>query len=85
MYAFATRAHPGQGAFQYPQQLTSPMPVFLDDSERTSFLTTKIIHNCLLTDRYPPGRGPVVGNLANAWPPEIGRRAIEHWRAHGYR
>lgn len=32
VYAFATRAHPGQGAFQYPQQLTSPMPVFLDDS-----------------------------------------------------
>ena len=31
VYAFATRAHPGQGAFQYPQQLTSPMPVFLDD------------------------------------------------------
>lgn len=56
-----------------------------DDIEAHSFLAGKVIHNCLLGDRFPAGQRPVKGTLANGWPAEIQQRVLARWHAYGYR
>ncbi|GGR89251.1 UbiD-like decarboxylase [Streptomyces aureoverticillatus] len=85
VYAFASRAHPGTGAFPYPDRLASYLPVFMDSQERTTCSTTKVVHNCLLADRYPPGARPVVADFRHGWPLDIQNRVLENWHAYGYR
>lgn len=85
VWAFATRAHPEHGEFHYPHLPSDQLAVYLDETEAHSFLAGKVIHNCLLGDRFPAGERPVKGTLANGWPAEIQQRVVNHWHAYGYR
>lgn len=84
VWAFATRAHPEHGEFHYPDLPSDQLAVYLDEKEAHSFRAGKVIHNCLLADRYPPGKRPVKGTLENGWPAEIGQRVRNRWHEYGY-
>ncbi|KWT63515.1 decarboxylase UbiD [Streptomyces albus subsp. albus] len=85
VHAFASRAHPGTGTFAYPGRLAAYLPVFMGSEERVTCSTTKVVHNCLLADRYPPGERPVVADFRHGWPPDVQRRVLDNWHAYGYR
>jgi 4-hydroxy-3-polyprenylbenzoate decarboxylase len=85
VWAFATRAHPEHGEFHFPNLPSDQLAIYLDETEAHSFRAGKVIHNCLLGDRFPAGRRPVKGTLANGWPAEIQQRVLARWHAYGYR
>jgi 4-hydroxy-3-polyprenylbenzoate decarboxylase len=85
VWAFASRAHPLHGEIAFPQQAQNNLPVFLDDSEKFTYHATKVIHNCLLADRFPQGSRPIAADLERGWPPEIVRRVRENWTSYGFR
>jgi UbiD family decarboxylase len=85
VWAFATRAHPEHGEFHFPCLPSDQLAIYLDETEAHSFLAGKVIHNCLLGDRFPAGQRPVKGTLANGWPVEIQQRVLTSWHAYGYR
>lgn len=85
VWAFATRAHPEHGEFHFPDLPSDQLAIYLDETEARSFRAGKVIHNCLLGDRFPAGQRPVKGTLANGWPAEIQQRVLTSWHAYGYR
>jgi len=85
VWAFATRAHPEHGEFHFPDLPSDQLAIYLDETEAHSFRAGKVIHNCLLGDRFPAGQRPVKGTLANGWPAEIQQRVLTSWHAYGYR
>lgn len=84
IWAFATRAHPEHGEFHFPGLESDQLAVYLDEEEAHSFRAGKVIHNCLLADRFPGGQRPVKGNLENGWPDDIRRRVLDNWNAYGF-
>jgi 4-hydroxy-3-polyprenylbenzoate decarboxylase len=84
VWAFATRSHPERGEFHFPGQLSDQLAVYLDEQEAHSFRAGKVIHNCLLADRFPAGQRPVKGSLENGWPDDIRRRVLANWNAYGF-
>ncbi|MHB8348739.1 MAG: UbiD family decarboxylase [Acidiferrobacterales bacterium] len=85
VWAFATRAHPEHGEFHFPDLLSDQLAIYLDEQEAHSFRAGKVIHNCLLADRFPQGRRPVKGSLENGWPPEVQDKILRNWVSYGYR
>jgi 4-hydroxy-3-polyprenylbenzoate decarboxylase len=85
VWAFATRAHPQHGEFHFPALPSDQLAIYLDEAEAHSYRAGKVIHNCLLADRFPAGQRPVKGTLANGWPAEIQQRVLARWHAYGYR
>lgn len=85
VWAFASRAHPHHGEIEFPGQAQNNLPVFLDPEEKFTYHATKVIHNCLLADRYPRGERPVAADLAHGWPEDVAQRVIAQWHRYGYR
>jgi 4-hydroxy-3-polyprenylbenzoate decarboxylase len=84
VWAFATRAHPAHGEVYFPDQSNVGLSVYLDGDERTSWRSTKVIYNCLLSDRYEKIDRPVKGSFDNAWPENIRRTVLNSWKKYGY-
>ncbi len=84
VWAFATRSHPEHGQVTFPAELTDPLATYLDGEEAHSFHAAKVVHNCLLADRFVADQRPVKGSFQNAWPPEIQQRVLDRWAAYGY-
>jgi UbiD family decarboxylase len=85
VWAFATRAHPAHGEVYFRDEAQNNLAVFLDPNEKFAYHVTKVVHNCLLGDRYPPAERPVAGSLANTWPASVQRRVADRWHEYGYR
>lgn len=85
VWAFATRAHPHHGEIYFPHRAQNNLPLFLEPDEKFSYHTTKVVHNCLLADRFAKHERPVAADLAHGWPPEIQQRVLDGWQAYGYR
>lgn len=85
VWAFATRAHPEHGEFHYPGLPSDQLAIYLDPDEAHSYRAGKVIHNCLLADRFPPGARPIKGTLANGWPEEVRQKVLGSWGDYGYR
>jgi UbiD family decarboxylase len=85
VWAFASRAHPHHGEIYFEGQAQNNLPVFLDPNEKFTYHATKVIHNCLLADRFPVGERPVSADLEHGWPPEVRNRVLQNWRGYGYR
>jgi 4-hydroxy-3-polyprenylbenzoate decarboxylase len=85
VWAFASRAHPSHGEIYFKNEAQNALPVFLDPDEKHTFRTVKVVHNCLLADRFPPAERPRRSDLLNGWPPEIRDRVLANWAAYGYR
>jgi UbiD family decarboxylase len=83
--AFASRAHPHHGEIYFEGQAQNNLPVFLDPQEKFTYHAAKVVHNCLLADRFPAAERPVAANLANGWPEHVRERVIKNWTAYGYK
>jgi 4-hydroxy-3-polyprenylbenzoate decarboxylase len=84
VWAFATRAHPEHGEVRFPAEPFADLAVYLDEEEKHSYMATKVIHNCLLADRFPEQHRPVKGSLNNGWPKDIQARVVQRWSEYGY-
>jgi len=85
VWAFASRAHPHHGEIYFPGQAQNNLPVFLDPDEKFTYHATKVIHNCLLGDRFLGEDRPVAADLQHGWPVEIRDRVLQNWNKFGYR
>ena len=84
VWAFASRAHPHHGEIEFANFAQNILPVFLDPSEQSSYRATKVIHNCLLADRFAIKDRPVVADLVHGWPAELAARVVADWHRYGY-
>jgi UbiD family decarboxylase len=84
VWAFATRAHPEHGEVHFKDLPTQQLSVYLSPEEAHTYRSGKVIHCCLLADRFPPGERPVKGSFENGWPPEIQQRVLDRWSEYGY-
>jgi 4-hydroxy-3-polyprenylbenzoate decarboxylase len=85
VWAFATRAHPALGEIYFPEKDNVDLYVYLEQKEKGTWRSTKVVHNCLLADRYPPDALPRKGTLTNGWPAEIQQKVLSSWQKYGYR
>ena len=85
VWAFASRAHPHHGEIYFSDLPQNNLPVFLDPNEKFSYHASKVIHNCLLADRFSSDQRPVAADLEHGWPPEIQQRVLSNWRGYGYK
>jgi 4-hydroxy-3-polyprenylbenzoate decarboxylase len=84
VWAFASRAHPSHGEIYFNDEAQNILPVFLDPNEKFGFRVTKVIHNCLLADRYPVNERPLRSDLEYGWPRQIKEQVLERWQSYGY-
>lgn len=84
VWAFASRAHPHHGEIYFEGMAQNNLPVFLDSDEKFTYHATKVIHNCLLADRFAPAERPVAATFAQGWPPEMQRHVLDNWKAYGF-
>ena len=85
VWAFASRAHPSHGEVYFRNEAQNALPVFLDPDEKHTFKTVKVIHNCLLADRFAAAERPKRSDLQNGWPAEVREQVLANWRDYGYR
>lgn len=84
VWAFATRTHPAHGEIHFPDQDNVGLYVYLDEKEKRSWRSTKVIHNCLLADRYTEGNRPMKGSFENGWPDAVRNKVLSSWKEYGY-
>ncbi|MFL6073337.1 MAG: UbiD family decarboxylase [Mycobacteriales bacterium] len=85
IWAFASRAHPEHGEIHYPHEPYGNLALYLDQEEKFSYHAAKVVHNCLLADRFPADQRPVTADFAHNWSPELRRHVVDNWQAYGYR
>jgi len=84
VWAFSTRAHPSHGEIYFPAEPNAILFVYLDPTERSTYKATKVIHNCLLADRFSKEEMPVKGSFENGWPLDIQQKVLRQWERYGY-
>jgi UbiD family decarboxylase len=84
VWAFASRAHPHHGEIYFEGQAQNNLPVFLEPNEKFTYHASKVVHNCLLADRFPKEERPIAASFANGWPTEIRDKVLRNWAAYGY-
>src|SRR6478609_602237 len=85
IWAFASRAHPEHGEIHFANEPQNILPIYLDAHERLSYHATKIVHNCLIADRFDKNERPTPSDLTHAWPADIRQHVIDNWQTYGYR
>ena len=85
VWAFATRNHPGsQGEVLFNDEATNPLVAFLDEAEKMSMHTTKVIYNCLPPDSWGD-RLPKRSSFRGTYSPELQKKVLENWSAYGFK
>jgi 4-hydroxy-3-polyprenylbenzoate decarboxylase len=84
IWAFASRAHPAHGEVHFDNEPYGNLAVYLDRDEKFSFHAKKVVHNCLLADRFPVDERPIAADFAHNWSPEMQQHVIDNWHAYGY-
>jgi 4-hydroxy-3-polyprenylbenzoate decarboxylase len=85
IWAFASRAHPEHGEVHFANEPYGNLAVYLDTNEKFSYHAQKVVHNCLLADRFRADEQPLAADFAHNWSPEIQRHVIDSWPSYGYR
>jgi 4-hydroxy-3-polyprenylbenzoate decarboxylase len=85
IWAFASRAHPEHGEIHFPYESQNILPIYLDAHEQLSYHATKVVHNCLIADRFDKDDRPTPSDFAHAWPLDLQKRVVANWHAYGYR
>lgn len=84
VWAFATRNHPGsRGALVYNDENTNPLVAYIDNAEKASLRTTKVIYNCL-DPEHLGGKLPKRSSFRFAYPAELQAQVKERWGDYGY-
>jgi 4-hydroxy-3-polyprenylbenzoate decarboxylase len=84
VWAFATRAHPAHGEVYFADKNNVGLSVYLNEKEKLAWRSTKVIHNCLLSDTRRSSDRPLKGNFENGWPRGIQETVLNSWRKYGY-
>ena len=84
VWAFATRASPGNGEEYFQNESTTNLPIFLSHDEKRYYHATKVVHNCLYLDELTPEERPGKVTFRDGWPQEIQDRVLRNWEAYGY-
>lgn len=84
IWAFASRAHPEHGEVHFPSESQNILPIYLDAHEQLSYHATKVVHNCLIADRFPAEDRPTPSDFAHSWPKDLQQHVIDGWHAYGY-
>jgi hypothetical protein len=69
----------------FPDKDNVDLYVYLEEKEKGTWRSTKVVHNCLIADRYLAATLPRKSTLTNAWPTEIRQRVLSSWERYGYR
>jgi 4-hydroxy-3-polyprenylbenzoate decarboxylase len=85
VWAFSTRAHPAHGEIYFPDKANVALYVYLDEQEKHTYRGTKVLHNCLLADRYTDGDRPQKGSFENGWPEDVRRKVLSAWKTYGFK
>jgi len=84
VWAFATRNHPGsQGELVFNDESTNPLVAFLDDAEKMSMQTTKVIYNCLPPDQWGD-KLPLRSSFAGVYPQSVQQKVLANWERYGF-
>ena len=84
VWAFATRNHPGsQGELVFNDESTNPLVAFLDESEKMSMHTTKVLYNCLPPDRWG-GKLPLRSSFNGVYPQQVQQKVLANWESYGF-
>ncbi|MBF2028719.1 MAG: UbiD family decarboxylase [Oscillatoriales cyanobacterium C42_A2020_001] len=84
VWAFATRNYPGsKGEVTFNDEATNPLVAFLQQSEKMSMHTTKVIYNCLPPDEWGD-RLPQRSSFKGAYPQELQDDVLQNWQAYGF-
>lgn len=84
VWAFATRNYPGsKGEVTFNDESTNPLVAFLQQSEKMSMHTTKVIYNCLPPDEWGD-RLPQRSSFKGAYPKELQDNVLLNWQAYGF-
>jgi 4-hydroxy-3-polyprenylbenzoate decarboxylase len=84
VWAFSTRAHPAHGEIYFASEPNANLYIYLDDIEKETYRGTKVVHNCLLADRFSKEERPVKGSFEAGWPDEIQQHVLRSWHRYGY-
>ncbi|MGH7050871.1 MAG: hypothetical protein ACREFS_04635 [Acetobacteraceae bacterium] len=84
VWAFSTRAHPAHSELYFPDEANVALYVYLDEKEKHTDRGTKVLHNCLLVDRYADGERPRKGRFDNGWPEAAHQKVLNSWTRYGY-
>jgi 3-polyprenyl-4-hydroxybenzoate decarboxylase len=85
IWAFASRAHPSLGEVHFASEPYGNLAVYLDQEERFTFHAQKVVHNCLLADRFPADQRLTAADFAHNWSAEMQQHVIDNWHAYGYK
>lgn len=84
VWAFATRNYPGsKGEVIFNDEATNPLVAFLEQSEKMSMHTTKVIYNCLPPDEWGD-KLPQRSSFAGAYPKSLQESILQSWQAYGF-
>lgn len=84
VWAFATRNYPGsRGEIVFNDESTNPLVAFLQQSEKMSMHTTKVIYNCLPPDEWGD-RLPQRSSFSGAYPQALQESVLQNWQAYGF-
>ncbi|HEY0759228.1 MAG TPA: UbiD family decarboxylase [Acidisarcina sp.] len=84
VWAFSTRNHPGpQGELVFNNESTNPLVAFLDDAEKMSMHTTKVIYNCLPPDHWGD-KLPRRSSFAGVYPDVMKQKVLSRWQQYGF-
>lgn len=85
VWAFASRAHPHHGEIYFEGLPQNNLLVLLDPNLKFTYHASKVVHNCLLADRFPRTERPVAADLAHGWPVALQQHVLKNWNSYGYR
>ncbi len=84
VWAFATRNYPGhQGEVVFNNESTNPLVAFLQQSEKMSMHTTKVMYNCLPPDEWGD-KLPQRSSFKGAYPQALQDSVLQNWQAYGF-
>jgi UbiD family decarboxylase len=84
VWAFATRNHPGQkGEILFEDEASNPLISYLEQAEKASMKSSKVIYNCLPPDEFVDNL-PKRSSFAGVYPQSLQQQVLDNWHAYGF-
>jgi UbiD family decarboxylase len=85
VWAFASRAHPENGQFLFPDQPPFPLQLFISQQEKISKKSTKVIYSCLYPDDMEEEEIPKRLSLGNLCGEPMEKKILADWHQYGFK
>ncbi|MBI4532553.1 MAG: UbiD family decarboxylase, partial [Candidatus Melainabacteria bacterium] len=84
VWAFASRAHPVDGQFLFPDQPPFPLQLFVTSEEKVTRKSTKVIYSCLYQDSLSEQELPRRLTLQEICGASMSNQVLCRWHEYGY-